>query len=128
LNIEAKVARVLNETEVALTAGSSDGVDVGDIATIYRSTTVVDPDTEEELGVVRRPALRLEIVEVQDRLSVGRTFELVETDALSSLAVGFSDPSERIVRVTRSASGQDWRTVFVRRGSDVEITTPTAKS
>jgi hypothetical protein len=128
LTIEARVARVLNEQEVALTAGSAEGVDVGDIATIYRSTTVVDPDTEEELGVVRRPSLRLEIVEVQDRLSVGRTFEFVDTDALTSLSLSLSDPSDRIVRVTGTASERDWRTVFVKRGSDVEITAPIAKS
>ena len=87
MSIPAKVARVISEYEVALNAGAASGVAAQDIATVYRTIEIDDPDTGVTIGEVRRAAVRLEIVEVQENLSIGRTFEHV------------GDPTERFLNV-----------------------------
>ena len=75
--ISGKVARVLNEREVAINRGAVDGVEYGMEFNILASDEqrIQDPDTKEYLGSVRRPKTSVKVTEVYDRLSVAKTFK-----------------------------------------------------
>ena len=73
--IRGKVARVLNEEELALNIGAANGVTVGMIFDIIETIQITDPDTSKLLGKVERPKISLEIVEVQEQLSVASSFD-----------------------------------------------------
>ena len=78
--IRGKVARVLNSRELAINKGTDDGVAVGmRFAVIDPSgLNITDPDTGHILGSVARVKARVEIVSVQPRLAVGRTYDMRE--------------------------------------------------
>ena len=69
--IRGKIARVLNSREVAINLGSEQGVRPGmyfDV--VARHEDIVDPDTNESLGAVERPKIRVQITWVQEKLSL----------------------------------------------------------
>lgn len=74
--IRGKVARILNSREVALNIGSRDGVGVDMYFDILdpEMQDISDPDSEEVLGSIRRPKVRVRVTWVDDRLSVATTF------------------------------------------------------
>ena len=67
-SINAKVANVLSPTQIALNAGTDQGVRVGDNVRLYRAVRVTDPDSKEDLGGVQLTKLNLRVNHVQDRL------------------------------------------------------------
>jgi hypothetical protein len=71
------VARILNARELAINAGTQDGVTVGMQFDILdpKGEDVLDPDTKEIIGSLSRPKVRVQVTEVQERLSVARTFK-----------------------------------------------------
>lgn len=75
--IRAKVAKVLNSREIAINAGSINGVEVGMIFDVLDQTTfdIKDPDTGEVIGSIQRPKVRVKIIDVQARLSIASTFQ-----------------------------------------------------
>jgi len=75
--LEGKVAAILNARELAINIGSAQGVTVGMKFRVLAETpiSVADPDTDTELGVVDREKVRVQAVEVQDRLTVCRTYQ-----------------------------------------------------
>lgn len=77
--IEAKVAQVISERDVAINRGSSAGVEVGMRFKILRSDPeeIRDPDTNEVLGTVEISKVEVEVVSVQPNLAVCRTFKKV---------------------------------------------------
>ena len=74
--VRGKVARVLNEREVAINRGSDDGVELGMKFNIIDSDRqeVRDPDTGETLGYVERAKIPVRVTSVYDRLAVATTF------------------------------------------------------
>ena len=74
--IRGKVARVLNDREVALNLGSDHGVTAGMKFNILSTSgyDIRDPDSGEPLGSVERTKARIEVTTVKDRLSVARTY------------------------------------------------------
>ena len=74
--IRGTVARVLSSREIEITAGSSDGVVVGMYFDVIDpdGEDITDPDTDEVLGSVERPRVRVRITSVQDRNSVASTY------------------------------------------------------
>lgn len=118
-----QIAAVLSDREVAFNVGVDSGVQLGDIATAFEDTDVSDPETGESLGVVRRPSVRFQIIEVQPKLSVGRTYELSQREvgifALSSLA-----GTGEVVRITEFGDQADWRTIQVGVGREVVFQRP----
>lgn len=75
--IRTKVARVLNSREIAIAAGAEHGVKVGMYFDVMDSKgeDIRDPDTGEMLGSLERPKVRVEVTQVQERLSVATTFK-----------------------------------------------------
>lgn len=74
--IRAKVAQVLNATDLAMNRGSDDGVVVGMRFAILsdRGANIKDPDTGETLDSIEIAKTLVRIVSVTPRLAVGRTF------------------------------------------------------
>lgn len=71
-----KVARVLNEREIAINIGAEKGVTTGmsfDVMEIH-DQDIKDPDTGEVLGSIERPKVRVHVTHVQEKLSVATTF------------------------------------------------------
>ena len=75
--IRGKVARILNSRDLAINVGSKDGVVVGMYFDVLdpKGEDIKDPDTGEVLGSVERPKVRVQIVQVQERLSVASTYK-----------------------------------------------------
>ena len=74
--IRGRIAQILNSREVALNVGSNKGVEIGmlfDIVTLG-GYEITDPDTDEILGSLDKPKVRVRVVSVQDRLSVATTY------------------------------------------------------
>jgi hypothetical protein len=75
--IRAKVARILNSRELAITVGSKDGVVVGMYFDVLDSKgeDITDPDSGAVLGSIDRPKVRVQVTAVQEGLSVASTFK-----------------------------------------------------
>ena len=75
--IRGKVARILNSREIAINVGSDDGVSPGMYFDVMdqNSEDVRDPDTQEVLGSIRRPKIRVKITMVQKKLSLASTYK-----------------------------------------------------
>lgn len=71
-----RVAMVLNERELAINIGASDGVEVGMKFKVLADepTEILDPETDELLGSIDREKVRVQAREVQERFSICRTY------------------------------------------------------
>lgn len=128
--IEGKVAAILSEREVAITVGARDGVKLGMRFKVVEpeGVPVSNPDTGEQLGVIQREKVRVEVTEVHERFSVCRTYRVkyVEGGALggaSSFARMLSEPVS--IPETLKAKGSDYipslseQESFVKKGDPV---------
>lgn len=87
--IRGKVARVLNVREIAINIGTAKGVTVGmyfDVMDTYDE--IRDPDTDEVLGSLERPKIRVKIIDVQEKLAVATTYRKERVNFDSALAPG----------------------------------------
>jgi len=75
--IRGKVARILTSRQLVINVGSENGVEIGMKFDVLdpKGDDIKDPDTGEILGSVNRPKVRVEIIEVQNRLSVAQTYK-----------------------------------------------------
>jgi hypothetical protein len=75
--IRGKIAQVLNSRELALNIGSDHGVRVGMLFDVLdpKGEDIIDPDTGAVLGSLARPKVRIKIISVQSKLSVGSTYK-----------------------------------------------------
>ena len=75
--IRAKVARVLNSREIVINVGSTNGVAVGMRFDVVdpKGEDIRDPDTDEVLGSIDRPKVRVRITKVKEKLSLAATQE-----------------------------------------------------
>lgn len=71
--IEARVAEVIDSSRIALNAGSDQGVTEGDEATLWRTITIKDPTTGDELGSARVSTLKVRVTFVKPRFCIAST-------------------------------------------------------
>ena len=73
--IGGKVAKVLSSREVAINLGAHDGVQVGMAFAVMnpKGDDIKDPDTNELLGSVVLPKIRVWVSQVHDKVSVATT-------------------------------------------------------
>ena len=71
-----KVAEVLNDREIAINIGSTNGVDIGMYFDVMypESGEIRDPDTQEVLGSIARKKVRVQITEVREKWAVASTY------------------------------------------------------
>jgi hypothetical protein len=81
--IRGKVARVLNNRQVALNKGSVDGIQIGMVFKILspKGSEITDPDTGEIIGSVELEKTSVKVTSVQDRVSVASTFRTHKVNA-----------------------------------------------
>jgi hypothetical protein len=118
MEIEAKIAAVLSETEVAVNAGTNKGVQLGDAVTFWKITEVKDPDTKEHLGSVRTPVLRMSVSVVRDLMAVA----VVPSKRLTLNQTVLGTPSEPVVKLVEGRTGREG-SFTVAVGNEVTITT-----
>lgn len=90
--IRGKVARVLNEREIAINKGAADGVTIGmyfDIMEVHNED-IIDPETGEMLGPIERSKVRLKVTHVQEKLSVATTYQSEEVNLGGSGHLGIT--------------------------------------
>lgn len=74
--VEGKVAKILNSREIVINKGAADGVKTGMRFNVQeQETAIMDPDSKENLGQLMRPKISVEVMDVESRFSVARTFE-----------------------------------------------------
>ena len=75
--IRGKVARVLNTREIAINVGTANGVVVGMYFNVIDQhyEDIRDPDTNEVLGSIERPKVRVKIIHVQGKLALATTYQ-----------------------------------------------------
>jgi hypothetical protein len=80
--ITGKVARILNERDIALNIGSDKGVSIGMFFDVLDTAgeEIRDPETNELLGSVDRVKVRVKVTRVQEKLSVASTFEKIRVN------------------------------------------------
>ena len=105
--IRGKVARVLNGQEIVINAGIVDGVTVGMDFNVMdpNGEDIKDPDTNEVLGSIERPKVKVRVIHTQEKLAVatpppskGRDTDIL-TD-LTKSAISTLGPIARSIIVT----------------------------
>ncbi|MCL2489764.1 MAG: hypothetical protein FWF36_03420 [Propionibacteriaceae bacterium] len=78
---QAKVARIINNTDLALNKGLEDGVEVGMKFAILSDAgeDIRDPDSGEVLDSIQIAKTVVKVIYVTSRLSIGRTFRKYES-------------------------------------------------
>src|SRR5260370_40048980 len=72
--IQTKIAQILSPTRVVLAAGSEQGVKEGTEFVIFElSDPIFDPENGDPLGQLELVKGRVEVIQVQERLSRART-------------------------------------------------------
>lgn len=122
MTVMAKVAQIVGRQEVAFNKGSVDGVEVGAIARLMRAVEVTDPDNQEVIGTVLRAVARFRISEVQDRLCVGESLDLVQLPP--STVVQFTPTLPVRRSVTNDPKKANSSTLYVRIGTRAAIDPP----
>jgi hypothetical protein len=86
--LQGKVAKLLNERELAISIGESDGVRIGMKFKVLSDAPVEipDPETGESLGMVDREKVRVEAIEVQEKFTVCRTYETRHIPGIGSMS------------------------------------------
>ena len=82
---EGRVARILNERELVINLGTEQGIQDGMKFSVLEETgNILAPETRESLGSLTREKIRVKIVDVRPKLSVGRTYETISARAPGS--------------------------------------------
>ena len=95
--MEARIVKIIDSHKVAINKGSLDGVKVGDIFIIFKKDDeIFDPDTNESLGILEIPKLRMKAVSTQDRLSILDSNEIeIVKPSIKKIIVKTSDSYNR---------------------------------
>ena len=108
MGIEGKVAKILNSREIVINKGLEDGVKTGMKFNVQeQETTIIDPDSKADLGQLMRPKISVEVMHVDSKFSVARTFDTYQT--LNPDAIYLSSAFSRyITRVKKIRTQSDF--------------------
>ena len=120
MSVEAKVAALISEFEIAINVGSRQGVQTDDVAVLLRTVEVTDPDTGTVIGTVTRPKLRLRVIEVQPDMAVAKSIEPASAIEHVTFAGGRS-VARRTKGVTSDRMVADADLVYVGKGDAVIV-------
>ena len=121
VNIVGKVAGLVSPTQITINIGRKQGVNVGDIVTVYRKVDVEDPDTKQPLGSLRFTKVRLTVELAAELYSLAQTFPLT-ADLYSQFfsRTGAVPPRQRITLGAATESGM----VRIEIGDPVYVERP----
>jgi len=122
--IEGKVARILNERDLAINKGSDSGVTTGMTFKVTEPEIAIqDPDTKETLGTLSREKIRVNIVAVEPKYSIGKTYETYVANPFQEFLSSSAFPARRVVRRIKTGYGLEPKTTD-ESGSFVEVGDP----
>lgn len=80
--MEAKVIKIVDEYKIAINKGSLDGVNKSDKFIIFKKgEELFDPDTNESLGFLEIPKLKMKVFNIQEKMTLLESNEtIIETD------------------------------------------------
>ncbi len=79
--MEAKVVKIVDDFKLAINKGSDDGITKNDIFIIFeKGEELFDPETNESLGFLEIPKLKMRVFNIQDRLTL---LESMETQTIT---------------------------------------------
>lgn len=80
--MEAKVIKIVDEYKIAINKGSFDGVSKNDKFIIFKKgEELFDPDTNESLGFLEIPKLKMKVFNIQEKMTLLESSEtIIETD------------------------------------------------
>lgn len=110
--ITGQVARILNTRELVINRGTTHGVERGMRFAVLdpKAEDIVDPETGEVLGTLSRPKVRVAVVQVEERMSVARTYERTRArPGMSTFA---------LVGVARAIEGEPSRPITLRTNEE----------
>jgi len=129
--ITGRVAAIINERELVINLGEKANIKIGMKFNVLDEPTVVkDPDTKEELDVIRRVKIRVKIVEVRPKCAIARTYETYTVNEGGTfLSIDVFKPRRIATRVRTlryDDSGLDYAPIdeassFVKVGDIVEL-------
>ena len=97
MNIEGKVAAIVNRRELVINRGADAGVQEGmKFRVMDRLLEITDPESNETLGTLEREKVRVKVSEVHPKFSLAMTYETYEVSE-PNLASIFG--SHRLTRV-----------------------------
>ena len=105
--IRGKVARVLNAREIAINVGTANGVTSGmhfDVMEAYDD--IKDPDTDEALGTIELPKVRMRITRTAERISVATTYRAEKVN------IGGTGPGMPLGPIARALMPPNWVTKY----------------
>ena len=117
--LEGKVAQILNDREVVINRGSKDGVETGMKFKIVESLTILDPDTDEELGSIERENIRVKVIDVQPAFAIAHTYQTYQAldgmsrDLFRVAGRTYSMTKVRTIRSSEDASAVDAKLVRI---------------
>lgn len=126
--LEGRVAQLLNERELVINIGESDGVRVGMKFKVLSKSPVEihDPETNTLLGKIDREKVRVKAVDVKEKFSICSTYR---THDVGGGPLYGTDPDlfapPRTVRETLKAEGSEYllplpeKDSYVKRGDRV---------
>lgn len=87
-SLRGRVAKIISPSKIAINLGLKDGVEVGMKFIIYEEGEMIcDPETRESLEPLELVKGKVEIINVQEKISIGESFEIISTtiDAIYSM-------------------------------------------
>lgn len=80
LRKKGKVAQILNTRDLVINIGEKNGVEVGMKFDVIdpKGEKIKDPDTQEIIGSLDRPKVRVKVIQVKENISVASTFKVKE--------------------------------------------------
>lgn len=126
--IQGKVAAILNERDLVINRGESDGVSEGMLFQVTQPDVPIrDPDSGLELGVLVRDKIKVRVVELHPHFSVAKTYETYSARVPSEVQQALSRFSGRTVtrvrKILTESSEQEGDTIG-REGSTVYVGDP----
>ena len=105
MNIEGKVAAVINRRELVINRGTAAGVQEGmKFKVMDRLLEITDPESHETLGTLEREKVRVKVSEVHPKFSVAMTYE---TYQVSEPGLPGMLGAQRVTRVRTLQMGND---------------------
>ena len=122
--IEGKVAKILNTRELVINRGSEDGVTNGmKFEVVDDFDEILDPDTQENLGTIKRVKIRVKADEVHPRFSITRTYETYQVSEPSAISVAqsmhFSRTVTKVKTISNSETAYEEGRSYIRVGDKV---------
>ena len=126
--IQGKVAAILNERDLVINKGRTDGISEGMLFQVTQPDVPIrDPDSGANLGVLTRDKIKVRVVEVHSQFSVAKTYETYSAHVPSAYEqaelASRGRTVTRVRKIIMESPGQNTATIG-QEGSTVKVGDP----